>query len=831
VKAYASEQTATNHERSGRLARIVRMRGIGPLLLALFFAGAALVMLWPLPSQAGSSVQDLGDPLYQIWVMRWAQHQIIADPRHLWDGNTGYPFSDSLLFSEPSLSTALIAWPLRLISGNDVLAYNLMLIGTYVAVGLGVALLIWEITGVAGAGMLSGFAAAFVPYRYGHLSHLNLLSYGWTPLALWAIVRFFRRRKAGDALLAAIFLVIQVLASDTVALMAGLLAGSMIAMLLWTERKRLTPKLLAGVVVMLGIPVLAELPIALARVRVDRMYDFHRDLFTVEQMSATLQSYMSINPGNRLWQDILPHVYPNPLFPGLIVTLGALAGLIFAWRSWPRWTIYFTLVALVGITLSLGPTTHVGGNSYHLPYELLYRFVPGFTAMRDAARFGMLALLGIEMLAGLGFAAAWKALKPRLPERRSATAAPLLVALLLLGTGIELRNTVGVVHVPRDEATLAPYNWLSEQPPGPVIELPMNGLFTNVLETTQQIYYSTYHWNRVIAAYASFVPQRAVDLLVALNEGPKTPSVINAANIGYLQDLGVRYVIIHHWPDYDWQHAVAEAAHVPELRLASEMGSSTVYTIAPGKRAPVTYAMYAPTAANADAPVVVDVATRNNNPTAAVSWLKSDPTFTATWRDSDGRKVQQVELALHLDVTTNPGLTIHPLTLTAPHTPGRYQLTLACPGLLKPLVQTIDVRSTPTANPNAPPFVLRALTWDTRTYRPGDWIEVQAEWSVNRAFDRPLTATLQLQDSAGQTLAQWDGPPFGATLPTNQWQPGSTIVQPMAIQIPPNAGPGPLRLMLALYDHDTPNLAREPIALPNGEAAPQYVSDAIPMAP
>jgi hypothetical protein len=53
----------------------------------------------------------------------------------------------------------------------------------------------------------------------------------------------------------------------------------------------------------------------------------------------------------------------------------------------------------------------------------------------------------------------------------------------------------------------------------------------------------------------------------------------------------------------------------------------------------------------------------------------------------------------------------------------------------------------------------------------------------------------------------------------------------MAIQISPNAGPGPLRLMLALYDHDTPNLAREPIALPNGEAAPQYVSDAIPMAP
>ncbi|HEX7103209.1 MAG TPA: hypothetical protein VF201_11245 [Nitrolancea sp.] len=831
MKASASKQTTTSKERSARLARIVRMRGIGPLLLALFFIGAALVMLWPLPSHAGSSVQDLGDPLYQIWVMRSAQRQIIADPRHLWDGNTGYPFADSLLFSEPSLSTAVIAWPLRLISGNEVLAYNLMLIGTYVAVGLGIALLIWEITGVAGAGMLSGFAAAFVPYRYGHLSHLNLLSYGWTPLALWAIARYFRRRTVGDVLLAAIFLIIQVLASDTLAVMAGLLAGSMIVMLLWTERKRITPKLLAGAAIILGLPALAELPIALARIRVDQKYDFHRDLSTIEKMSATLQSYVSINPGNHLWWSILPHAYPNPLFPGLVASLGALVGMIFAWRSWPRWTIYFALLTLVGMTLSLGPTTHIGGNSYHLPYYLLYHFVPGFTAMRDAARFGMLALLGIEMLAGLGFAAAWKALKPRLPERWSATVAPVLVTLLLLGTGIELRNTTGAVEVPRDADTLAPYNWLAKQPPGPVIELPMNGLFTDVLQTTQQIYYSTYHWNRVIAAYASFVPQRDVDLLVALNEGPKTPSVINAANIGYLQDLGVRYVIIHHWPTYDWHHAVAEAAHVPELHLVGDMGSSTVYTIAPGNRAPVTYELHAPSAANTGAPVVVDFVTRNDNPTPAISWLQSDSGFNATWRATGGSTVEEVDLPMHLDVTANPGLTIDPLTLAAPRTPGRYQLTLSSPGVLKPLVQTIDVHAAPVANASAPPFTLRALTWGTKAYRPGDWVEVQAEWSVNQAFDRPLTATLQLQNSDNQTIVQWDGPPFGDALPTDQWQPGATIVQPMIIRIPPGAAPGALHLMLALYDHNTPDLARQTIGLPNGQSAPQYVSAAIPIAP
>jgi hypothetical protein len=210
-----------------------------------------------------------------------------------------------------------------------------------------------------------------------------------------------------------------------------------------------------------------------------------------------------------------------------------------------------------------------------------------------------------------------------------------------------------------------------------------------------------------------------------------------------------------------------------------------------------------------------------------VSWLKRDPSSTARWRSSDGPTTETIDLPLHLDVTTNPGLSIHPVTLTAPHTPGRYQLTLDASDVLDPLVQTIDVRPTAAVKPTAPPFGLRTLTWDKPAYQPGDWIEVQAEWAVNRAFDRPLTATLQLQSSDGRTLGQWDGPPFGDALPIDQWQPGATIVQPMLIQIPPNAGPGPLHLMLALYDHNTPDLARQTITLPNGERAAQFESDAI----
>ena len=66
-------------------------------------------MLWPLPRYAGSAVQDPGDPLFEIWVMRSVQHNLIHQPLRLYDGNAFYPFKYSLAYSEEAISTALVA--------------------------------------------------------------------------------------------------------------------------------------------------------------------------------------------------------------------------------------------------------------------------------------------------------------------------------------------------------------------------------------------------------------------------------------------------------------------------------------------------------------------------------------------------------------------------------------------------------------------------------------------------------------------------------------------------------------------------------------------------
>ncbi len=806
-----------------------------PIVLVCAFLIFTVAMMWPLPLHAGSAVQDLGDPLYEIWTMRWVQHQLVTDPAHLWDGNTGYPFADSLLFSEPRISTSVIAWPIQIVSGNDVLSYNLMLMGSYFLVGIGVALLIQELTGETGAAVLAGFVSAFVPYRFGHLSHLNLLSYGWGLMALWSLARFARRRRPLDAILSAVFLAIQVLASDTLGVMAGLIVGCAIVVLLWQERRRLSLGLFAGLAAVVALPALAELPAALARLRVDREYGFSRSLATVSEMSATLQSYGSISPGSPFWRavQILPSAYPNPLFPGVIASLAAIAGLGLGMRFWPRWTIYAAVIALAGFVLSLGPYTVTGGQRYRLPYYFLYVYLPGFDAMRDVARFGMVTLIGVEILAGLGLAALWKLLRNRLPERRVLLVGTALVAVLLIGAAVELRVTVRTVTVPKDTNSTAVYDWLATQPRAPVMEFPANGLWTNIGWSIREIYFSTRHWDPIVAAYTSFIPQRDIEMLVAIHGGTTTPSLVNATNVGMLQDLGIHYVVIHRWPGYDWTSALDQAATLPQLTRVGDFGDATVFTLARGSRLPVVQRIVAPQSAEAGRPVVVDVVTRNDNPTPAINWLKLDPSVTITWKSSTGSTVASVRLPIHLNVSAAPGLTIDPLTLTAPVEAGAYQLTIDCPGLAAAVSQTVSVSAPrPAVNTGSEPeLTLRRLSLPPGPYRPGDWMEITAEWVVRRQPQKDLTATIQLIDDQNRPFSQWDGQPFGMALPTSQWRTGSVISQPLLVRIPPNTRATQFRAMIALYDYSSPSLERAMIEGPDGTTAPQFITGVMNISP
>lgn len=792
--------------------------------LIIGFVLLTILMLWPLVRHVGSAVVDHGDPLYDIWSMRWVQHQLLSDPAHLWDANILYPYDRTFVFSEPQLSTALLAWPILLVTGNDVLTYNLLLLLTFVALGVGVALLIEEWSGSLPAGALAGLLAAYTPYRYGHISHLNLLSYGWLPLALWALVRYARRGHPRDGVLATLFLTLQVLASDTLAALALGTVGLLLPFALWRAWRGRGPRFHGGLTLTLGLPLLALLPLVLVRFEVQRRYGFTRDLGDVREFSATLETYRAIPPFNRFWRGTLPEAYPGPLFPGGVTLVLALLGAPFALWRWPRWASYALLLTLVGVVLSLGPEVALGGRTIGLPYGWLHTHVPGMAAMRDPGRLGTLALLGLQLLVGLGVAAIGSALRPRLPTRWVMPLATATLALLGTAALIEFRSDVPSAPVPRDPRTVAVYDWLRDQPPGAVLELPANGLLVDEPRTIRQMYYSTRHWHPLVAGYTSYYPAGYLDFLLTFHGGPralregKAISEVNAANVGLLQDVGVRYIVLHQRESYDWRRARAEADRLPALTPLGEIGDAVIYTLDPGDRAPLAYRLGAPGSAAPGGQLIAGLAVRNDNATRAVHLASEPHAAEYRWLDARGETVLQGAVPVVVPPSA-PGVTALPLALPVPNAPGEYHLQLRYGTLAEPLDTTVAVAAGAVADMAEPPLLLSNVTGLGDRAQPGEMIELFLDWTVRGVPVASGKTTVQLLGPDGKLVSQADGPPFRRNHPPSSWPLGAGVAQPVGVRIPHNAPPGEYRVLVALYDDGAPGKPRLPLTLPDGTVA------------
>ena len=64
--------------------------------------------------------------------------------------------------------------PLQWLGVGSILVYHLVLLSGFAISGVGVALLVRELTGRADAAILAGIVFAFLPFRIDHYAHLQL---------------------------------------------------------------------------------------------------------------------------------------------------------------------------------------------------------------------------------------------------------------------------------------------------------------------------------------------------------------------------------------------------------------------------------------------------------------------------------------------------------------------------------------------------------------------------------------------------------------------------------------------------------------------------------
>src|ERR1700694_5560084 len=152
---------------TGWFSRLARLAARHPDLIALtFYAAWSLVATYPLALAPADQIENWGDPLLNVWISAWDVHQLGHDPFHLFDAPIFYPAHNALALSELLLAQAIEALPIVALTGNWILAYNILVLSTFVLCGFAAYRLAREIL-PAGASLVVGSAYAYSFFRVG----------------------------------------------------------------------------------------------------------------------------------------------------------------------------------------------------------------------------------------------------------------------------------------------------------------------------------------------------------------------------------------------------------------------------------------------------------------------------------------------------------------------------------------------------------------------------------------------------------------------------------------------------------------------------------------
>jgi hypothetical protein len=309
------------------------------------YSAITIAMTWPLARGLTRDIpSDLGDPLLNCWILGWVADHLLrlagGDLRALdgfWNGNIFHPEPLALGYSEHLFAQAVQILPVYALTGNLILCYNLLFLSTFVLSGLGVYLLVREVTGSPWAAFLAGLAFAFTPYRSAQMPHLHILSGQWMPFALFGIRRYFVTRRVLPLAGAVVALVAQNLSCGYYLLYflpfaaAYALAEAMDRGLVRTGRVWLELAAAGTAVVAMTWPFLTPYR------ELRALGHPSRPLSEVEYYSADVFSYLSAPDILRLWGGVV-RAFPKQegeLFPSFVAIILALAGgAVVAGRAW-----------------------------------------------------------------------------------------------------------------------------------------------------------------------------------------------------------------------------------------------------------------------------------------------------------------------------------------------------------------------------------------------------------------------------------------------------------------------------------------------------------------
>lgn len=287
-------------------------------------------LTWPLVLHPRSLVpNDLGDPLLNTWILAWdARTMPLTAP--WWNGPQFYPMPGTTAFSEHLLGLAVVTTPIILVSGDPLLAYNVVFFLSFVLSGLSAYFLAFTISRRHDCAFLAGLAFAFAPYRMAQFAHVQVLSSYWMPVALAALHRYFDAPRRRWLVLFGVAWLMQALACGYYLFFLSVLIALWVP---WFVRGPRTWRSLAGVAVAWGVGALLLVPVLYGYWSFQRGYGLRRGIDEIASFSADIASVLKASDNLRVWGwlDVIRHP-ESDLFPGVTVVVLVVAGLAIGWR-------------------------------------------------------------------------------------------------------------------------------------------------------------------------------------------------------------------------------------------------------------------------------------------------------------------------------------------------------------------------------------------------------------------------------------------------------------------------------------------------------------------
>jgi hypothetical protein len=406
-----------------------------------------------------------GDNFEYLWKVQWFSDALLnrrTTPLNV--PSIYYPTGTDLTISEMATAHTLLGVPLTWLAG-PVVTYNTVVLVSFVLSGFFTYLLVVRIGGSRMAGWVAGVAFAFYLGRWYHLidGHFGMIGSQWLPLALYAWEGVLTRRRAWDAQLLGLVLVLLVwtawMYAVTFGIMFALYALVRIGRRGWStllQHWRLL--VIAGLIVVPLILPIAQ-PYLEARLNSDiRQHALGELLLN----SPTPADYLRLSPFHPWWGVPTAQTYRAPIGEFLVapaLSVLCIAGIgLWVGRRTSLLPALLTML-IVSFVLSLGPLLQLDSRQFiTLPAGWIYaENLPLLGDLRTWGRFSFYVMVSLAVLVGLGLSAV-----PRRWQHWAVAAAALLIL------------SESVVELPLSTTAPRPVDrWLAQQStPGAFAQIP-----------------------------------------------------------------------------------------------------------------------------------------------------------------------------------------------------------------------------------------------------------------------------------------------------------------------------------------------------------------------